>query len=476
MEQLWFRNKNTKLVLLTICLVFIFVKLHEKNSYMQQTMTSEIGQNGLTVTRKDTRNMIGQRSCDPKERSEKVRDTYDKRIQIAGDHCLEYNLNGTLFGEKGLSKISHKVRMCHLKTFEDSIARDAEGSFINIHENISFFLNSPSLLWFNNELIVTLRLRLKMDGTNGRCLGYSCNYMTLGHFDKFLNPVGRQEIVSLQLPLINNRAYTGPHDARLFQMNNSLFTLFATGYNTSLISTVWDFQKRRHFIPDFQRALLKTRPTVLEKNWVPLIIKEELYIIRYLDPLQVLKCKVHDGCEFVKNNTDALKYEINDENTPLRGGTNFELYKYPYYIGIAHGTYKKDIYRIYEAYLVILCVNPFKIVYVSDNFKIHPDVFSRKAIWKALIQHFIFPISLVIENDNSIVIGAHANDAMSVILRLEGIQPIAEAVIQADQKSNFQNEDFSIQRHLLERARTFTWTDYRNNKTVISEAQHPPST
>ena len=89
MEQLWFRNKNTKLVLLTICLVFIFVKLHEKNSYMQQTMTSEIGQNGLKVTRKDTRNMIGQRSCDPKERSEKVRDTYEKRIQIAGDHCLE---------------------------------------------------------------------------------------------------------------------------------------------------------------------------------------------------------------------------------------------------------------------------------------------------------------------------------------------------------------------------------------------------
>ena len=78
----------------------------------------------------------------------------------------------------------------------------------------------------------------------------------------------------------------------------------------------------------------------------------------------------------------------------------------------------------------------------------------------------------MIENDNSIVIGAHANDAMSVLLRLEGIQPILEAVIQADQKSNFQNEDFSIQRHLLERARNFTWTDYRNNKTVISEAQH----
>ena len=34
---------------------------------------------------------------------------------------------------------------------------------------------------------------------------------------------------------------------------------------------------------------------IMEKNWVPLIIKDELYIVRHLGPLQIMKYKIHEN-------------------------------------------------------------------------------------------------------------------------------------------------------------------------------------
>ena len=68
---------------------------------------------------------------------------------------------------------------------------------------------------------------------------------------------------------------------------------------------------------------------------------------------------------FVQNNSDALNYKQIQEESPLRGGTAFELYKYPYYISIGHGTFVEKIYhyyRYYTAHLIVLCVDPFRIV------------------------------------------------------------------------------------------------------------------
>ena len=46
-----------------------------------------------------------------------------------------------------------------------------------------------------------------------------------------------------------------------------------------------------------------------------------------LDPMHVLKCPNLDNCTFVRNDTDAYSYQMDDEKTPLRGGTSFQLYR-----------------------------------------------------------------------------------------------------------------------------------------------------
>lgn len=67
---------------------------------------------------------------------------------------------------------------------------------------------------------------------------------------------------------------------------------------------------------------------ISEKNWVPMVINNTLHLIRHLDPLHVLKCLDMVKCEFVRNDTDAFTYQMDDLKVPLRGGTSFELYRY----------------------------------------------------------------------------------------------------------------------------------------------------
>ena len=405
----------------------------------------------------DASNMIERPGCDDQAGCGNPGGRNERRILIGGDHCIEYELHGTIFGENGATVPQNKVKMCHLKTF-DTVDNDTEKAFMEFRENLHFILQSPSFIWLNDKLVMTLRLMFQYPTWRG-CFKFSCNHIVFGYYDEFLNPIGQKELITLRTPMVTDQVKSGPHDGKLFQINGALYSLFATGYRDSWISSIWDYNKQQFFIPELQKTLLEKKPAIFEKNWVPVIIKEELYIIRFLDPLQVMKCKIHEGCTFVKNNTDALRYEMEEENTPLRGGTKFELYKYPYYIGIAHGTYLNGQFRRYEVYLVVLCVDPFRVVYVSDPLKIHPDLFrGKKARWKALFGDFIFPTGLILEDKDSIVIGAHANDVFSMLLRLEGIQPIVETVITNDEGSSYQNKDLPIQKTLMERARDFSWT------------------
>ena len=236
-----------------------------------------------------------------------------------------------------------------------------------------------------------------------------------------------------------------------------MYSLFATGCDESWISGIWDHQEERHFIPGFQKKMLLKKETIFEKNWIPLVVNNELYVIRHLDPLQIMKCRMYENCKFVKNNTDALNFEMDDLNNPLRGGTTFELYKYPYYIGIGHTTYfngpKK---RFYKPHLMVLCVNPFQIVYVSDPLQIHPDLYKPylgPQLWKVIQGNFIFPLGLMAETDDSLVIGVHINDRASMLLRLEGIKPILDSVIEKDRDNKSLQSDGFIQKYMMQRGK-----------------------
>ena len=157
-------------------------------------------------------------------------------------------------------------------------------------------------------------------------------------FDQYFTPVGHGEIVAIPTPQGRFKHRNGPHDARLFQLNGRLYALLAVNFNSSWISVIWDFQAQRPYVPSFQKQLLLKQEYISEKNWVPLVISNTLYIIQHLDPMHILKCPHVENCLFIRNDTDAMTYQMADKQTPLRGGTGFEMYRYPYFIGVGHST------------------------------------------------------------------------------------------------------------------------------------------
>ena len=137
---------------------------------------------------------------------------------------------------------------------------------------------------------------------------------------------------------------------------------------------------------------------------------------------------------------------------------------HPYYIGLSHGTYHEKIsvyYRHYKVHLIVLCVDPFKVVFVSDPLHLHPDLYTRytgPSIWDAVKGNFFFPTGLLVENEDSIVIGAHINDKASLLLRMQGIKSLVHSIISTDNGTRYQNNEISIQHYMLKRAKFLNWT------------------
>ena len=184
-----------------------------------------------------------------------------------------------------------------------------------------------------------------------------------------------------------------------------------------------------------------------------------------------MKCKIHDSCKFVTNTTDALKFNMADEGTPLRGGTAFEQYTYPYYIGFGHSTnYLKGHYRYYGVHVIVLCVDPFRIVYFSDPLKIQPELYSglpKENLWKMVLGNFFFPVGVMVEDEDSVVIGCHIKDRITMLFRLTGLRNILSTVMRLDAThtgngSSNQTPVMSIQEYLIQRARQKKWNDTIN--------------
>ena len=389
-------------------------------------------------------------------------------VSLENKFCLEYQQTGTVFIKGTEMILKDGFKTCYLTSLSSVVEKEFSEKFLNLLENVTSWVKSPSTLRHNNIYYVTFRIRLKP--TNGinispkaaegnSCWEYKCltNYIYLMKYDQNFTPVGTGKIVAIPTPQGKAGGTNGAHDPRLFQLNDKLFALLTLSYDRNWISVIWDFQKHRPYMPAFQRQSLLKGKEVYEKNWVPLVKHGTLYILRNLDPMHVLKCSNLDSCMFVRNDTDALNFDLEDDESPLRGGTAFEEYQYPYYIGIEHSTIFENKKRYYRAHIVLLCVEPdFRIVYISDALKLHPHIYSKFSgpkFWAVVEGNFIFPVGLLVENKDSIVLGAHVNDQGSALFRLQGLKNMLNKVITIDQANNsaYTSEAFRTQKYLLKR-------------------------
>ena len=161
-----------------------------------------------------------------------------RRILIGGDHCLEKSLVGSVLQGRNYKQLKNKVKLCHLKTYGNDIVEECRKEFLDLKNEVNITLRSPSLMWFKGELVVSLRMRLYPFGHGAHnCGGFSCNHIYLRHYDEYLNPIKERKIITLRTPIeTRHQERSGPHDPRLFSVNNSLYSLFATGYNQGWLS------------------------------------------------------------------------------------------------------------------------------------------------------------------------------------------------------------------------------------------------
>ena len=255
-------------------------------------------------------------------------------------------------------------------------------------------------------------------------------------YDRMLNPLEPGRFIGFPVPQGPN---SGPKDPRVVQFQNKIMILFdmLNSVDKHHHMYMWNYEeesltKLRLF--DHGREV---KLSGWEKNWCPLVINDQLYLFYNIDPMTVLKCNISGVCNVVQNTPVAKDQNI---EVFLRGGTPFVLYKYPYYIGVAHS---KNMYcdrarPMYRAHIVVVSVQPtFRLVYTSDNLRFNEKILALKPKPQLIFDKYLYPISLVLRNDDIADVGMHLNDEAALILRLQGLTKLMSDVIEADSKSHF---------------------------------------
>ena len=242
----------------------------------------------------------------------------------------------------------------------------------------------------------------------------------------------------------------GAMDPRVFQHGGKLYliVLLFTYLRDKLWKphpVIWDVEEQRCLTPFVNLTYDEKKP--MEKNWTPLVVNNTLYLVYNVDPLRVLGCdllKQPLTCSFVHDQfkaTDGEGFTFQRRTYTLRGGTPFVLYEWPYYISLAHSVVicmRPDAYfgkvRRYEANIVVMRADlGFRVVYVSSALQFNPDLFNNASLihyaGQILVENdFVYPVSIIQETNDRLVVGSHLNDRVSAILRLEGLRGLMQEI------------------------------------------------
>ena len=380
--------------------------------------------------------------------------TSDQTIYTKERLPFPYTQTGWMFGETGRTYyVKRDVTITMVHSFSPYVEREAARRFLDPpHDNV-YFANSPAVLWHKGELILVTRIWLDREKYEPKkdwpANHFADNYLYTQRFDHHLRPVSNGSIIGIPAPK-QWWVGDGPIEPRLTKVKGRVFISFnaamAFGPNKFMDFTIlWDLEQNLVIVPKISGGTPMVNATEKDdmprdKHWMALIQNDQLYFVHNLDPLRVMKCSLEGFCDFVHNEKDKSGFIFQHHISHLRGGTPFVHYLGSYYISIAHSTmYKKgNHHRYYTAHLVVLCVRPYRIVYVSDEFHVHPQVYRDAPMVRPrwIDDGFIFPVGLIIENTDSIIIGVHVNDFSSILLRMRGVHALMQNVIQLDQRQN----------------------------------------
>lgn len=235
----------------------------------------------------------------------------------------------------------------------------------------------------------------------------------------------------------------GPIEPRLFPFYNQTYISFNSAVHISkhMVDTTmfWDFANDKFVMPLIshgQPQLQSKTSMPRDKHWSPFTHNDKFYLIYSIDPLRILYCNKSSQCRFVQNNADK-HYKFDNFRDSLRGGTPTIHYSDNYYIMVAHSTlYKRNKHytRYYSVNLVVLRINSesdHQVIYLSAPIRFHPKLMNSIPIvrHKYIDNPFLFPVSLLLESRDSVVIGGHINDHSSYLLRFTGLRELMSRIM-----------------------------------------------
>ena len=403
---------------------------------------------------------------------------------------------GWVFNGSGRAEfITADMTSSLIHSFSPYVEQEAAKRFIDPPHSNTYVANSPAVLWYHGELVFVCRIWLVREKYEPKsdwpANHFADNYFYTQKFDRSLRPISNGSIMGIPTPK-QWWVGDGPIEPRLCAVQDHLYVTF----NTAMALThkqaidftmMWDYHQNLPIIPEIKGGSPMFNSSdkdqvVRDKHWMALIQDDQLYFVHNLDPLRIMKCTLGGYCEFVHFETNKQGFVFDHHTSHLRGGTPFELYQFPYYISVAHSTMYKESnrHRYYAAHLVVLCVKPYRIVYVGDALKVHPDVYRDAPMVRPrwIDDGFVFPVGLLLETDDWMTIGVHVNDFSSVLIRFKGLKQLMKNIIAADQKHNLvkpddykQDEDKDrygppigyLHKHLHEAQENITHIRFANN-------------
>ena len=336
------------------------------------------------------------------------------------------------------SDIVTTISLTHLKFFHPGLEKDIlsklnqlspdnyvirakSESEVNDKRAKHISVMSPAMEWHDGKLFFSCRVFVTWITDP-----WNKDYTYLQQFDSQLRPVAPPKI--LNFPATFHRV----QDPRAFvyrgkpllELNAEPFSKRNGMVQPTII--IFDINEDEVIMPDVPF------PRTAEKNWMPLVKENDLYFVRTLDPLHVLKCDTVENCKTIAGN-----YTSNTAKMALRGGTPFKQYEGPYYISFAHSMFELDR-KVFDTHIVVLNTDTWEVVFVSSALMFPSSLFVNRPriniVWVA-DRDFFYPTSLMIENDDTVEVTGHVNDYSCETIRVAGMRDLMDKVMQQDRKT-----------------------------------------
>ncbi len=352
---------------------------------------------------------------------------YEESIVLTTEHsCITQLLYGVLVSSSGIvdSFLSH-TSICLIHSFHPYIKQQAVLRLptlaLKYYNRLAVM--SPGIDIHEQKIKMIFRISLNIYNFN-RVVKNS--YLYTQTFDNTFHPVDSGSLLQLQSTNPSVR-FMGQEDPRLIRINDSLLTYyydFRRNKNNDIYSCMYilDFKTNKSSSIHINGKTIDS----YQKNWMAININNNLHFVYSLDPIIILKCSIDGNCFNIIQND--IK-NINTNKFVLRGSSPFQKYNNDYKIGLAHSRFVQEGKKwIYASHLIVLHLNPPRIVYLSSPLLLNKTVF-HNITRLSYADNFFFPVGIVLESANSIIITGHINDKISIILRLRGLKHLMQLIM-----------------------------------------------